>query len=95
MDTTCSTPFFCSPLDRIQHRYGIHKHTAAIAALERRIGTHATIRRILRALALEEPTTAQALGILIETAERSSDPEQQALYQQAMEALRQLQADEP
>jgi hypothetical protein len=45
-------------------------------------------------LALEEITAGQALGILTETAERSDDPEQQALYQQAMDALRQLQADE-
>ena len=73
----------------------IHEQTAAIAALERRIGTHATIRRILRALALKELTTAQARSILIETAERSSDLEQQALYQQAIATLRQMQVEEP
>ena len=52
-------------------------------------------RRILRVLALEEITLGQALGILAETAERPDDPEQQALYQQAMDALRQMWADEP
>jgi len=34
----------------------------------------------------------QALRILAEMAERSPDPEQQALYQQALAALRQRQA---
>ena len=72
----------------------IHEHTTAIAALERRISTHEAIRRILRVLALEEITPGQAIGILAERAERD-DPEQQALYEQAMDALRQLQADEP
>ena len=70
----------------------IHEQTAAIAALEYRISTHAAIRRVL---ALAEITLGQALGILAETAERSDDPEQQALYQQAMDALRQMQAAEP
>jgi hypothetical protein len=36
-----------------------------------------------------------ALGILAETAKQSRDPEQQALYQQTMAALQQMQADEP
>ena len=73
----------------------IHEHTAAITALERRIGAHEAIRRILRALALGEITRGQAIGILAERAERSLDPEQQGLFQQAIDALRQMQADEP
>ena len=72
----------------------IHAQTAAIAALERWISTHEAIRRILRVLALEEITVGQALGILAEMAERSADPEQQGLFQQAMDALRQMQAEE-
>ena len=73
------------PQDRPDHL--IHEHTAAIVALERRISAHAAIRRLLRVLALEEITLGQDIGIL---AERSSDPEQQALYQQAIDALRQM-----
>ena len=73
----------------------IHEQTATIVALERRISTHEAIRRILRILALEEITPGQTLGILAEMAERNDDPEQQGLYQQAMDALRQMQADEP
>ena len=73
----------------------IHEHTATIAALERRISTHEAIRRILRVLALEEITLGQALGILAETAERTTDPEHQGLYQQAIATLRQMQAEEP
>lgn len=73
----------------------IHEQTAAIAQLTERLHTHATIRRILRALALEELTAAQALGILAETAEQSLDPEQQGHNPQAMDALRQMQANEP
>jgi hypothetical protein len=73
----------------------IHEQIAAIAALEHRIGTHATIRRILRLLALEEITLGQAIGILGETVKRSPDPEQQVVYQQVIAALRQTQAEEP
>ena len=73
----------------------IHEQTAAIAALEVQISTHEAIRRVLRVLALEEITLGQALGILAEMAEQSLDPEQQALYQQAIDALRQIQAEEP
>ena len=73
----------------------IHEHTAAMAALERRISTHEAIRRLLRVLVLEEITLGQALGILAEMAERNDDPEQQGLYQQALDALRQMQAEEP
>lgn len=73
----------------------IHEQTAAIAALEHRISTHAAIRRLLRVLALEEITLGQTIGILAEMAEQSLDPEQQALYQQAIDALRQIQAEEP
>jgi hypothetical protein len=72
----------------------VHEHTAAIGHLERQMGTHEAIRRILRALVLEELTIAQALGILGETAERSPDPEHQAVCQQAMDALCQMQAEE-
>jgi hypothetical protein len=79
--------------DRLAHL--IHEQTAAIAALERRIGTHATIRRILRLLALEEIPLGQAIGILDEAAERSPDPEQQVVYQQVIAALRQTQAEKP
>ena len=73
----------------------IHEQSAAIAALERRISAHEAIRRLLRVLVLEEITLGQALGILAETAERSLDPEQQGLYQQTIDILRQMQADEP
>lgn len=73
----------------------IHEHTAAIAALERRLSTHEAIRLILRVLALEEIMLGQALGILAERAERIDDPEQHALYEQAMDALRQMQDEEP
>ena len=73
----------------------IHEHTTAMAALEHQISTHESIRRILRVLALEEITRGQAIGLLRETAERSLDPEQQGLFQQALDALRQIQADEP
>ena len=59
-------------------------------ALERRLSAHAAIRRLLRVLVLEEITLGQDIGILAEMAERSSDPEQQALYQQAIDALRQM-----
>lgn len=51
--------------------------------------------RVLRALALEELTVGQALGILAETAERSDDPARTALYQETRAALRQMQAGEP
>jgi hypothetical protein len=67
----------------------IHEHTDAIAALERRISVHEAIRHLLRVLALEEITLGQALGILAEIVE------QWVLHQQAMDALRQIQADEP
>ena len=73
----------------------IHEQTAAISALEVQRSTHEAIRRTLRVLALEEITLGQALGILAEMAEQSLDPEQQGLYQQAIDALRQMQADEP
>lgn len=73
----------------------IHEHTAAIAALERRISAHEAIRRTLRVLALEEITLGQALGILAETAERSDDPELQVRYWQATASLWQIQAEEP
>ena len=72
----------------------IHEHTAAITALERQISTREAIRLTLRLLVLEEITLGQALGILAERAERS-DPEQHALYEQAMDALRQMQDEEP
>ena len=72
----------------------IHEQTAAIERLSERLRMHEAIRRILRTLALEELTTAQALGSLAETTERTTDPEPQALYQQAMAALRQRQANE-
>ena len=39
-------------------------------------------------------STHEAIGILAEKAEQSLDPEQQALYQQTLDALRQMQADE-
>lgn len=78
--------------ERLAHL--IHEQTAAIAALEVQISTHEAIRRVLRVLALEEVTLGQALGILAETAEQSLDPEQQVLYQQAMDALRHMQSDE-
>ena len=68
----------------------IHEQTAAIDALERQVSTHTAIRRTLRVLALEEITLGQALGILAETAEHSTDPELQA-----MSGLRQKQAEEP
>src|SRR5262245_26951107 len=71
----------------------IHEQPAAIAALERRISTHAAIMRILRVLVLEELMTSQALRILAETAERSPDQDLQALYQHAIADLRQMQAD--
>ena len=45
-------------------------------------------------LALEEITRGQALGILAETAEHSADPEQQGQNPQALDAMRQMQADE-
>lgn len=73
----------------------IHEQTSAIALLTERLHTHEAIPRILRALALAELTTAQALSILAETVERTIDPEQQAPYQQAIAALRQMQAEEP
>ena len=54
------------------------------------------IRLILRVLALEEITQGQAIDILAERAEHSlDDPEQQRLYHQAVDALRQMQAEEP
>ena len=73
----------------------IHEHTATIAALERRISAHEAIWLILRVLVLEEITLGQALGILAERTEQSLDPEQQALYQQELDALRQMQAGRP
>lgn len=73
----------------------IHEHTAAIGHLERQIGAHEAVRRILRALVLEELTVAQALSILAETAERSPDPEHQGQNPQAIDALCQMQAEEP
>lgn len=73
----------------------IREQTAAIAGLTARLHTHEAVRRILRVLALEEITVGQAIGILAETVERVPDPEQQALYQQTIAALRQLQANEP
>ena len=72
----------------------IHEQTAAITRLTEHLHTHEAMRRILRVLALEEITLGQAIGILAEMAEQSFDPEQQGLYQQAMAALRQMQADE-
>ena len=72
----------------------IHEQAEAIAALERQISTHEAIRRLLRVLALEEITLGQASSILAETAERTTDLEQQALYRQAIAELRQMQADE-
>ena len=73
----------------------IHEQTAIIAALERRISTQEAIRHLLRVLVLEEITLGQTLGTLAEMAERNDDPEQQGLYQQALDALRQRQAEEP
>ena len=83
------------PLSQERLAQLIHEQTAALAALERRISTQEAILGILRELALKELTLAQALGILSEQSEQTLDPEQQALYQQAMDALRQVQAEEP
>lgn len=73
----------------------IHEQTAAIDALERQHITRATIRRTLRLLAMQELTIDQAIDSLTETAEQSLDLEEQALYQQAIAVLRQMQAEEP
>lgn len=71
----------------------IQEQTAAIADLEGRIGANEAIRRVLRALALEELTVGQTISILAETAKRSDEPARAALYQQTIAALRQMQAD--
>lgn len=79
--------------ERLAHL--IPAQTGAITNLERWISIHEAIRRLLRVLALDEITLGQATGILAEMAEQSLDPEQHALYQQAIDALRQIQAEEP
>jgi hypothetical protein len=73
----------------------IHEQTAAIHALTRQISTRAAIQRTLRLLAMQELIVGQAVGNLAEIAERTTDLGQQALYQQAIAALRQMQAEEP
>jgi hypothetical protein len=72
----------------------IHEQTEAIAALESRMSTHEAILRILRVLALEEITLGQAIDILAERSEQSPDPEHLGMYQQAIDTLRQMQAEE-
>jgi hypothetical protein len=78
--------------ERLAHL--IHDQSAAIAVQTQRLHTYEAIRRILRVLALEEITLGQAIGILSETVEHVTDPEQQRAYQQAIASLRQMQADE-
>lgn len=57
-------------------------------------GTRATICEVLRDLAAAAITEGQAIRILATTGARIDDPARQALYRQAIEALRQMQADE-
>lgn len=73
----------------------IYEQTTAIAALERQISTHEVMRRILRLLVLEEITLSQDAERLAERAELCDDPEPQALPQQTIAILRQMQAEEP
>lgn len=73
----------------------IHTQTAATLDLAGSISAHKAIRRVLRALAVEELALGQAIGILAETAERSDTQAWHALFQQAISDLRQLQASEP
>ena len=73
----------------------IHEQTAAIAPLARRISTQEAIRLIPQVLALEEITLGQAIGVLAERTGGDDDPEQQGHNPQALDALRQMQADEP
>ncbi|HEX6777393.1 MAG TPA: hypothetical protein VF099_04275 [Ktedonobacterales bacterium] len=78
-----------------QERVGrmIADHQAAIARQEYS-GTHATICEVLRDLAAAVITEGQAIRILATTRACIDDPARQALYRQAIDALRQMQAEE-
>jgi hypothetical protein len=73
----------------------IADHRAAIARQEAPI-THATICDVLVTLAAGQITEGQAIRILAETAERVRGyaPAHVALYQQTIDALRHMQAEE-
>jgi hypothetical protein len=68
-------------------------HQAAIARQDYP-ATRATICEVLRDLEALAITEGQAIRILATTGARIDDPVRQALDRQAIEALRQMQADE-
>jgi hypothetical protein len=71
----------------------IADHQAAIAQQEYPI-THAAICKVLRDLAAAAITEGQALRMLAMIVARIDDPARKALYRQAIDALRQMQAEE-
>lgn len=71
----------------------IADHQAAIARQDYP-ATRATICEVLRDLAAAAITEGQAIRILATTGARIDDPARQTLYRQAIDALRQMQADE-
>ena len=71
----------------------IAAHQAALAREDYQ-GTRATICEVLRNLAARAITEGQAIRILATTGAGIDDPPRQALYRQANDELRQMQADE-
>ena len=71
----------------------IADHQAAIARQDY-TGTQARICAVLRDLEALVITEGQAIRILATTGTRIDDPARQAFYRQAIDALRQMQAEE-